>query len=45
MVNTDHFPTESDRKTYVFACTTSKTTILLEIIIKAEDNPENIFPD
>jgi hypothetical protein len=45
MANADHFPTESDKKAYVFACTTSKTIILLEIIIKAKDNPENIFPN
>jgi hypothetical protein len=43
--NADHFPTESDKKTHVFACTTSKTTILLETTIKAEDDPENAFPN
>jgi hypothetical protein len=39
----DHFPIESDKKTYVFACTTSKTIILLETIIKTKDNPKNTF--
>jgi hypothetical protein len=39
----DYFPTESDKKTYVFACTTSKTIILLETIIKTKDNLEDIF--
>jgi hypothetical protein len=43
ITNTDYFPTESDKKTYVFACTTSKTIILLETTIKTEDNPENMF--
>jgi hypothetical protein len=33
----DHFPTELNKKTYVFACTTSKTIILLEIIIETKD--------
>jgi hypothetical protein len=33
----DHFPTESDKKTYVFAYTTNKT------IIEAKDDPENEF--
>jgi hypothetical protein len=39
----DHFPTESNKKTYVFACITSKNIILLETIIKAKNNPKNIF--
>jgi hypothetical protein len=45
MADADYFPTESNKKTYVFACTTSKTIILLETIIKAKDNPENAFPN
>jgi hypothetical protein len=39
----DYFLTESNKKTHFFACTTSKTIILLEIIIEAKDNPENAF--
>jgi hypothetical protein len=39
----DYFLIESNKKTYVFACITSKTIILLETIIKAKDNPENVF--
>jgi hypothetical protein len=42
-MNADYFLTESDKKTYIFACTTSKAIILLETIIKAEDNPEDAF--
>jgi hypothetical protein len=45
MANTDYFPTELDKKIYVFAYTTSKIIILLETIIKAKDNPENVFPN
>jgi hypothetical protein len=43
MANTDCFPIESNKKTYIFAYTTSKTIILLETIIEAEDNPKNMF--
>jgi hypothetical protein len=43
MANADHFPTESDKKTYVFACTTSKTATLLETTIETKDDPENAF--
>jgi hypothetical protein len=39
----NYFPIESDKKTYVFAYTTSKTIILLETIIETKDNPENAF--
>jgi hypothetical protein len=45
MANMDYFLIKSDKKIYVFACTTSKIIILLEIIIKAEDDPENAFPN
>jgi hypothetical protein len=41
----NYFPTELDKKTYVFACIISKVIILLETIIKAEDNPEDMFPN
>jgi hypothetical protein len=42
-VNMDYFPTELDKKIYIFACITSKAIILLETTIKAKDNPENAF--
>jgi hypothetical protein len=41
----DHFPTESDKKTHVFACITSKTAILLETTIETKDDPEDAFPN
>jgi hypothetical protein len=41
----DHFPTKSNKKTYVFACIINKTIILLETIIKTKDDPENAFPN
>jgi hypothetical protein len=41
----DYFPTESNKKTYVFACITSKTIILLETTIETKDDPENAFPN
>lgn len=43
--NADHFPTESDKKTHVFACTTGKAATLLETAMEAEDDPEEAFPD
>jgi hypothetical protein len=45
MANADYFPTESNNKMHIFACTTSRATILLENIIKTKDDPENMFPD
>jgi hypothetical protein len=39
----DYFCTESNKKIYVFACTISKTIILLETIIKTKNDPENMF--
>jgi hypothetical protein len=39
----DYFPTESNKKTYVFVYITSKTIILLEIIIEVKDGPKNAF--
>jgi hypothetical protein len=39
----DYFPTELDKKIYVFAYITSKAIILLETIIETKDDPENIF--
>jgi hypothetical protein len=41
----DYFLTESNKKTYVFICTTNKTIILLETIIEAKNNPEDTFPN
>lgn len=43
--NADHFPTELDKKTHVFACTTGKAATLLETAMEAEDNPEEAFPN
>jgi hypothetical protein len=45
MAHIDYFLTELNKKTHVFACTTNKTIMLLEIIIEAKDNPENAFPN
>jgi hypothetical protein len=45
MANIDYFPTESNKKTYVFACIISKAIILLETIIETENDPENVFPN
>jgi hypothetical protein len=45
MANANYFPTESDKKTYIFVCTTSNTIMLLETIIEAENNPKNVFPN
>jgi hypothetical protein len=39
----DYFLIKSNKKTYVFACITSKTIILLETIIETKDNPKNTF--
>jgi hypothetical protein len=39
----DYFPIESDKKTYIFAYTISKTIVLLETTIKAKNDPENAF--
>jgi hypothetical protein len=30
---------------HIFAYTTNKTIILLEIIIETKDDPENVFPN
>jgi hypothetical protein len=43
--NADHFATESDRKTHVFACTTGKAAALLETAMAAEDDPDDAFLD
>jgi hypothetical protein len=41
----DYFPTESNKKTYVFVYTTSKTIMLLETTIETKNDPKDAFPN